>query len=262
MVKSRCSRLPAGAPSSRCSSRRRSPRSPRRNTAGRWKRRGDPFLARRELYSGFPSAPTRERPLRGPANTVRSIPHMFSRLGLLLAAGLLASACATTRAAAPVERPPLEVPPVPPRIVEAAPAPDLGNLEPVADLPPEKPIPAASAKPRPSSPRDNNNRDGQKAEAKPPDPLPPVAEPPPSPPPQAAAPPTIRTPATADTAASERQIRDTMQSAQKGLNNVNFDAAQRPAETGLQRGQGLHRARRGGDQVVEFRARQGARREG
>jgi hypothetical protein len=173
-------------------------------------------------YKGFPCAPTRERPLRGPANAVRSISHMFSRLGLLLAAGLLASACATARAAAPVERPPLEVPPVPPRIVEAAPAPDLGNLEPVADLPPEKPIPAASAKPRPSNPRDTSNREGQKAEVKPPDPLPPVAEPPPNPAPQAAAPPTIRTPATADTAASERQIRDTMQSAQKGLNNVNF----------------------------------------
>ncbi len=148
---------------------------------------------------------------------------MFSRLGLLLAAGLFASACATTRAAAPVERPPLEVPPVPPRIVEMAPPPDVGSIEPAPDLPEEKPIPAASAKPRPSSPRDNN-RDGQKAEAKPPDPLPPVAEAPPSPPPQAAAPPTIRTPATADTAASERQIRDTMQSAQKGLKNVNFGA--------------------------------------
>ena len=152
---------------------------------------------------------------------------MFSRLGSLLAAGLLASACATARAAAPIERPALEVPPVPPRIVEPAPAPDPESLEPVADLPPEKPIPAASAKPRPSNPRDNNNRDGQKAEVKPPDPLPPVAEappsPPPSPPPQAAAPPTIRTPATADAAASERQIRDTMQSAQKGLNNVPFN---------------------------------------
>ncbi len=147
---------------------------------------------------------------------------MFSRLGTLLAAGLLASACATTRAAAPVERPPLEVPPVPPRIVEAAPAPDLGSFEPVPDLPPEKPVPAASAKPRPAGPRDSSNRETTKPEVKPPDPVPPVAEPPPSPPQQAAAPPTIRTPATADAAASERQIRDTMQKAQKGLGNVNF----------------------------------------
>jgi hypothetical protein len=147
---------------------------------------------------------------------------MFSRLGILLAAGILASACATTRAAAPVERPPLEVPPVPPRVIEAAPAPDLGNFEPVADLPPEKPIPAASAKPRPSNPRDNGNRDAQKAEAKPPDPVPPVAEPPSQPPSQTPAPPMIRTPATADAAASERQIRDVMEKAKSGLANVNF----------------------------------------
>jgi hypothetical protein len=146
---------------------------------------------------------------------------MFSRLGLLLAAGLFASACASTRAATPVERPALEVPPVPPRIVEAAPAPDLGNPEPVPDLPPEKPLPPTSPKPRPSSPRDNSTRESQKAEAKPPDPLPTVAEPPPSAPPAAAAP-LIRTPATADAAASEREIREVMKKAQDGLNNVNF----------------------------------------
>ena len=146
---------------------------------------------------------------------------MFSRLGSLLAAGLLASACATARAAAPIERPALEVPPVPPRIVEPAPAPDLGNYEPVPDLPPEKPAPPATAKPKPSGPRETNNREPQKAESKPPEPLP-VVEPPPSAPPPPAAAPLIRTPATADAAASERAIRDTMQSAQKGLNNVNF----------------------------------------
>jgi hypothetical protein len=147
---------------------------------------------------------------------------MVSRLGLLLAAGLLASACASTRAAAPVERPPLEVPPVPPRIVEAAPAPDLGNPEPVADLPPEKPLPPTSPKPRPSIPRDTS-RDNQRAEAKPPDPLPPVADPAPAAaaPPQAAAP-LIRTPATADAVASEREIREVMKKAQDGLNNVPF----------------------------------------
>ena len=111
---------------------------------------------------------------------------MFSRLGSLLAAGLLASACATARAAAPIERPALEVPPVPPRIVEPAPAPDPGNFEPVADLPPEKPVPPASAKPRPSSARETNNREPQKAESKPPEPLP-VVEPPPTAPPPAAA---------------------------------------------------------------------------
>ena len=157
--------------------------------------------------------------------TVRSLLHMFSRLGLLLAAGLLASACASTRAAAPVERPALEVPPVPPRIVEASPAPDLGNPDPVPDLPPEKPLPAASPKPRPSSTPRDTGRDTQKTEAKPQDPLPPVADPAPSPaaaaPPQAAAP-LIRTPATADAVASEREIREVIKKAQDGLNNVPF----------------------------------------
>ena len=163
-----------------------------------------------------------DKPNNRIGNAVRSNAHMFSRLGSLLAAGLLASACATARAAAPIERPALEVPPVPPRIVEPAPAPDLGNLEPVADLPPEKPLPPASAKPRPSSARETNNREPQKAEAKPPEPLP-VVEPPPTAPPPVPAAPLIRTPATADAAASERQIRDTMLSAQKGLSNVPFD---------------------------------------
>ena len=149
---------------------------------------------------------------------------MFSRLGSLLAAGLLASACATARAAAPIERPALEVPPVPPRIVEPAPAPDLGSFEPVADLPPEKPVPPASAKPRPPSARETNNRDPQKAESKPPEPLPArrAAADRAAARAAAAAAPLIRTPATADAAASERQIRDTILSAQKGLSNVNF----------------------------------------
>ena len=88
------------------------------------------------------------------ANTVRSIPHMFSRLGLLLAAGLLASACATTRAAAPVERPALEVPPVPPRIVEAgacAGSRAASNRSPICR---RRSRSRRRAKPRPSSPRD------------------------------------------------------------------------------------------------------------
>jgi hypothetical protein len=151
---------------------------------------------------------------------------MINRLGLLLAAGLLGSACATTRAAAPVERPPLDVPPVPPRIVEASPKPDFGNPEPVPDLPPEPPTPPATAKPRPAS-RDTS-RDPQKPDVKPADPVP-APDQPPAAPPQAAAPaPLIRTPATADSAASERQIRDVMQKAQTGLGNVDFQGLSAP----------------------------------
>ncbi len=140
---------------------------------------------------------------------------MNSRVACLLAASLLASACVTTRAATPVERPALEVPPVPPRIIEPAPAPETTTPEPVNDLPPEKPAPPA-ARPRPQPPRETQ---------KPPDPkpveLPAALVEPPSAPPQTV-PPLLRTPATADPAVAERQIRDTLSKVQIGLNNVNF----------------------------------------
>ena len=143
---------------------------------------------------------------------------MFSRVACLLAAGLLASACATTRAAAPVERPPLEVPPVPPRIIEPAPPPETGIVEPVSDLPPEKPA-ATPTRPRPTA------RDTSKDTQKPPDPKPPETTPPPVEPPPAPAAnaaPLIRTPATADPAAAERQIRESLKSTQTKLNGINF----------------------------------------
>ena len=96
-----------------------------------WKRRGDEPDPDRPADSRTrrPGAPGgADKPNNRIGNTVRSNAHMFSRVGSLLAAGLLASACATARAAAPVERPALEVPPVPPRIVE--PAPRAGAREP------------------------------------------------------------------------------------------------------------------------------------
>ena len=144
---------------------------------------------------------------------------MNSQVACLLAALLLASACATTRATAPVERPPLDVPPVPPRIVEPSPRPET-SLEPVDDLPPEKPAPTTS-RPRPPASRDPS-RDTQKPiDAKPPEPAsPPPVEQPAAPPPNTA--PLIRTPATADAAAAERQIRETLGRAQARLNSINY----------------------------------------
>lgn len=143
---------------------------------------------------------------------------MNSRVACLLAATLLASACATSRAALPVERPPLEVPPVPPRIVEPAPAPET-NLEPVNELPPEKPATSA-ARTKPPASRDTS-RDTQK----PPDPKPPEVPPPPveQPPPAAAnTAPQIRTPATVDTAAAKQQVRQTLDRAQKRLDSIDY----------------------------------------
>ena len=142
---------------------------------------------------------------------------MFSRVACLLAATLLASACVTTRAAAPVERPALEVPPVPPRIIEPAPVPEATTPEPVEELPPEKPTPAPT-RPRPST-RDSS-KDTQKPVDKPVDPPPAPVEQPPPPPPITA--PLVRTPATADAAAAERQIREVLGRAQTRLNNINY----------------------------------------
>jgi hypothetical protein len=143
---------------------------------------------------------------------------MNSRVACLLAATLLASACVTSRAATPVERPPLEVPPVPPRIVEPAPAPETSALEPVSELPPEKPATSA-ARTKPPASRDTT-RDIQK----PPDPKPPEVPPPPvePPPPAANTAPQIRTPATIDTAAAKLQVRQTLDKAQKRLDSIDY----------------------------------------
>ena len=144
--------------------------------------------------------------------------HMNSRVACLLAAALLASSCATSRAAAPVERPALDVPPVPPRIIEPAPPPEASNPEPVGELPPEKITPPAS-RPRPTASRDST-RDTQKPADPKPAEVPPIpAEQPPPAPPQNTAP-IIRTPATADSAAAERQIREVLGRAQAGFNRI------------------------------------------
>ena len=148
---------------------------------------------------------------------------MFMRVVLVLAAGLLVSGCAATRAAAPVERPALDVPPAPPRVIEPAPLPDVGAFEPVADLPPEKPaLPVTRPKPVPG--RETAGKDPQKPDAKPMDAAPPLEAATSVPPAQApAAPPVLRTPATADAAAVERQIRETLARTQNALGLLNYE---------------------------------------
>ena len=128
---------------------------------------------------------------------------------LVVALAAAVAGCTSTRAAAPIERPTLAVPPPPPRVIEAAPPPEVPNLEPIPPLPPEKP--ASQAKPRPGS-RDATARDTQKPETTKPEPAPastPVQEPPPS---TTTVPPVpaVRTPATPDTSAADRRIRDSL----------------------------------------------------
>jgi hypothetical protein len=143
---------------------------------------------------------------------------VMKQLGVVLILGALATGCVTTKAQTPIERPSLDVPPAPPRVIEPAPVPAevLQVPEPVEELPPP---PVAPSVPRSRSQRDTS-RETQKPEPKPE--TPPVTEPPAAPPPVAAPAPLLRTPATADAAAAERQIRDTIKRAQDGLNKVDF----------------------------------------
>jgi hypothetical protein len=146
------------------------------------------------------------------------------RLAVVLILGTLASGCSVaTRAQAPIERPSLEVPPVPPRVIDPAPAPEIVQIEPVSDLPP----PPVDPKPLRRSPRDlnnnnNNNRDAQKpADAKPEAPAP--TEPSPAAvPPNIQPAPVLRTQATTDAAAAERRIRDIVARAQGMLQNIDY----------------------------------------
>jgi type IV secretory pathway VirB10-like protein len=132
---------------------------------------------------------------------------------VVVAMGALTAACATTRAQAPATRmPALEVPPVPPRVIEPPPPLPTPMPEPVGELPP--PPPPSSSKPRP--PRDTTQKPEPKAAET-------AAEQPPvaavNPP---AAVPPLRTARTPDSVQAERKIRDIIGSANSLLGKVNY----------------------------------------
>ena len=139
----------------------------------------------------------------------------MKRFAVLLAVASLASGCMTTKAATPVERPVLDVPPVPPRVIEPAPAPELPNPEPVPNLAPEKPA-TTTSKPRPIA-RDTT-RESPKPENAKPDP-PPVEQPPLPPVTQ---PPPVKPAASADAAAADRRIRDSLLRTEEMLRNIDY----------------------------------------
>jgi hypothetical protein len=131
---------------------------------------------------------------------------------VLIAAVLLGgSACTTTRAATPVDRPALDVPPVPPRVIVPLPPPDASPvLEPVEELPnlsgersPTKPRPPRD-KPDPTKPAD------------------PKVEPPveaPAQPPPAQAPPQLRLEGS-NSAQLNAQVRDTINRARGIIDRI------------------------------------------
>jgi hypothetical protein len=131
-------------------------------------------------------------------------------IGIACLAG--SAACASAQAKSPADRPNLEVPPVPPRVIEARvvepPPPEpVEELPAVAQMPPLK---------RPQPPRDT-----AKVETKPAEP-PPVVEPPAQSTPVAPPVPQLRIPGTVDGAEATRQIQDVIQRARKGLGSIDY----------------------------------------
>jgi len=124
-----------------------------------------------------------------------------------------ASACATTKAAMPVERPALTVPPPPPRVITPMPLPE------VQPAPEPAESPAATSKPASRPPRQQSQaaKDAAKTDPKP-EPVPevpvnpPVATPPPTP--------QLRMPEGNDAAATARQARDTIERTRRVLNGI------------------------------------------
>lgn len=138
---------------------------------------------------------------------------------LLLTLLVPAAACASARAQAPPEdHPALEVPPVPPRHIQPLPV-EPPPIELVTSLPNEN-TPANPARPKPPQ-RDATNRAGSttdpKVEAKPP-------ETPPTDPGQPAAQPVppLRSPGDPEGPEMARQIRDTLERANRMLDKVHY----------------------------------------
>lgn len=131
-------------------------------------------------------------------------------LVLLVGAVMPIAACATLKAKVPPERPALEVPVPPGKVIEPMPRQEPATPEPVGDLPA-----AAPANPRPNRPP---VREPARSDPKPPET--PVVEPAPPPATPPAPAPQLRTPGTPDSAEAARQVRDILERANKTLNSI------------------------------------------
>jgi len=127
--------------------------------------------------------------------------------------GPLAAACASAQAKAPADRPALEMPPVPARVVDSAPL-QAAAPEPVGDLP-AAPAPAPPPRARNPAPP----REPVKPDPKPPEPAPveqaaAVAPAPPLP--------QLRTPGTPEGPEAARQVRTVIERASKTLKSIDY----------------------------------------
>jgi len=128
-------------------------------------------------------------------------------IALIGLAAIGGAACTTTKAAAPIERPALEVPPPPPRVVEPIPVPPP-QLQPVENLGPD--APPAPSRPRPAA------KETQKPDPKPEDPKPVEPTPPPAPPP------VLRMPETVNAAQLTTQIQEAIARSRAILDKVDY----------------------------------------
>ena len=132
-----------------------------------------------------------------------------TRVSVLLALSVVGgTACLTTRAQTPADRPALDVPAPPERLVPQVPAPDpvAPPIEPVKDIPVK---PSSPTKPKPpAKPQESPTPETNKPETPPPADPPPAAQP---------ATPQLKLPETADTGIISRQIRDTVERTRRVL---------------------------------------------
>ena len=150
-------------------------------------------------------------------------------LGALTCAGPLVGGCVRAKAKAVAEAPPLETPPAPPRVVEAAeatPAAPIGLIEeparePVRPAPRPAPPRAATNPPRP----DPGEQKADASKNDPPPELPKVAEDP------RPSPPTLQTAPLGSEVEVERKIRTVITKAAADLNRVNYRALNSDART-------------------------------
>jgi outer membrane biosynthesis protein TonB len=136
---------------------------------------------------------------------------MKRRLLLLLISALLAplAACASAQAKAPIERPNLDVPPPPPRVIEPAFPAETPTPDPVADLP----AAPTTAKPRPATPTRDTSKPAETPKPEPVTEQPPVSTPPPAPLPP------LRTPNSPD---AGKQVQEVIDRALAALNAIDY----------------------------------------
>ena len=135
---------------------------------------------------------------------------------LAVSAFILAAstACVTTTAQTIVERPALDVPPPPPRVITPLPVPELPPQEQPAEDPNAKPSNPPKPRPQPQA----NTAKNEKTEPPPVEATPPANPPAPVTPPV----PTLSTPPQGDANAVLKQVQDTIFRSRKALEGIDY----------------------------------------